>query len=110
MRGISRLLGSRELTDVHIKCGDVVIPAHKNILCAQSETLRVALSSSSSFLEGKEGVYTVQETHMNPNILTDVIRWMYLNEIEDMSTKLFDLLEAAEYFQIADLKGKSREI
>ena len=55
-------------------------------------------------MEGKTGVYTISEEHMSPEILEDVIKWMNLQSIADAPKKVADLLEAAEYFQIAGLK------
>jgi BTB/POZ domain len=56
-----------------VHCGDLVIKAHKFVLMAHSETLRVALSSD-NFVEGQSGVYTVSEENMSPDILQDAIR------------------------------------
>ena len=56
------------------------------------------------FVESKTGVYTVKKEHMSPEILEDVIKWMYLQSIDDAPKKVADLLQAAEYFQIEGLK------
>jgi hypothetical protein len=36
----NRFFKSKELSDVEIRCGDLAIPAHRNVLTAQSETFR----------------------------------------------------------------------
>ena len=41
---------------------------------------------------------------MSPEILEDVVKWMYQHSIDDTPEKVADLLEAAEYFQIEGLK------
>jgi hypothetical protein len=69
----SRLYNSSEQSDVMLKCGDMMIPAHKIVLNYHSETFRTAFSSS-SFTEGQEGIYEISSEHMSPDILHHVIR------------------------------------
>ena len=94
---------STSLADVEIQCGGLVVKAHKSILTGQSTTLQTVFSSE-SFVEGQTAVYTISKEHMSPKILEDVIKWMYLHSITDASDKAPQLLDAAEYFQIAGLK------
>jgi hypothetical protein len=71
----NRLFNSREHSDIELRCGDdLVIPAHKHVLSYHSETFRTAFSST-SFVEGKEGVYVISSEHMSPDTLQDVIRY-----------------------------------
>jgi hypothetical protein len=100
----NRLFNSSELSDVTLKCGDLKIPAHKSILATHSETWRTAFASSDSFAEGRSSVYDISSENMDPDILTDVVRWIYLQNIDNIADNLADLLDAAEYFQIASLK------
>jgi hypothetical protein len=69
----NRLFKSRELSDVTLKCGDLLIPAHKHILGTHSETFHTVFSSN-SFVEGQKGVYEIKSEHMRPDILEDVVR------------------------------------
>ena len=94
---------------MEIQCGCLVVKAHKSILSAQSETLKTALSSP-VFKEGKTGVYTISESHMDIRILRDVLRYMYQYPIDGAAEKVADLLEAADYFQIASLKAFCAQI
>ena len=41
---------------------------------------------------------------MSPEILEDVLKWMYLQSIDDAPAKVADLLDAAEYFLVEGLK------
>ena len=43
----------------------------------------------------------IEEEHLSPGILEDVIKWMYLLPIQNMVAKVTDLLAAAEYFQVS---------
>ena len=47
---ISRLYNSDNLSDVVVRCGDMKVKAHKNILAAHSDTLRTVFSGN-SYLE-----------------------------------------------------------
>jgi hypothetical protein len=51
--------------------------AHKNILCAHSETFRLAFSQK-NLVEGRNGVYTISEDHMRPEVARLLLEWMYL--------------------------------
>jgi len=83
-----------------------VVKAHRVILAAHSETFSVAFNNASC-MEVQNGVYEIAEEHLNPDILQDVLKWMYLHKIENAAAKAVDLLEAAEYFQIMGLKELS---
>jgi len=89
--------------DVEIHCGDFRVKAHKSILAAHSDVLSVAFNNA-DFIEVKTGIYTIAEEHMSVDILEDVLKWMYLHNIENMTEKSAKLLAAAEYFQIEGLK------
>ena len=43
----------------------------------------------------------IEEEHLSPGILEDVIKWMYLLPVRNMKAKVNDLLAAAEYFQVS---------
>jgi hypothetical protein len=78
---IRRLYNDEATSDVAVRCGALVIKAHKLILGALSETLRTAFSNPSC-VEGQSGVYEIATKHLSPDILECVIRWMYLHSIE----------------------------
>ncbi|MBM3939064.1 MAG: BTB/POZ domain-containing protein, partial [Sphingomonadales bacterium] len=99
---IRQLYNDGDFSDVEVHSGNVVIKAHKNILSAHSATLQAAFRSD-NFTEGKTGVYTIKESDMEPGILKDVIKWMYMYDIEDADNKVESLLAAADYFQMAAL-------
>jgi hypothetical protein len=84
----SLLYNNRHLADVTLKCGDSLsIPAHKHILSTHSELFRTVFAST-GFVEGQEGLYTIDSQHMKPEILEDVIRWMYLQHIDNVENKV----------------------
>jgi len=108
-RETTRRLYNHETGDVELRCGGLVLKAHKVIVSAHSETLRVAFNNSSC-AEGQSGIYTIAEEHLDPAILEDLVKWMYLHTIADAAKKVTKLLDAAEYFQMAGLKELCRLI
>jgi hypothetical protein len=63
-----RKLYNDETGDVEFRCGSLVVKAHKVIVSAHSETLRVAFNSTHC-KEGRSGIYTVSREHIEPGIL-----------------------------------------
>ncbi len=98
---IAKLLNNDDLySDVVVACGEGLrMKAHKAILCAHSETFRRAFSQK-NLVEGRNGVYTISEDHMRPEVVRLLLEWMYLQEVTASQADLVDLLEAAEYFQV----------
>jgi hypothetical protein len=76
---IAKLLNNDDLySDVVVTCGEGLrMKAHKNILCAHSETFRLAFSQK-NLVEGRNGVYTISEDHMRPETVRLLLEWMYL--------------------------------
>jgi hypothetical protein len=100
---VRQLYNDESTGDVELHCGTLVIKAHKAVLGLHSETLRVAFGNLGC-IEGQTGVYKIAEQHMKPEILEDVVKWMYVHSIENPQDKMLDLLEAAEYLQIDGIK------
>jgi hypothetical protein len=76
---IAKLLNNDDLySDVVVACGEGLrMKAHKAILCAHSETFRLAFSQK-NLVEGRNGVYTISEDHMRPEVVRLLLEWMYL--------------------------------
>ncbi len=76
---IAKLLNNDDLySDVVVACGEGLrMKAHKAILCAHSETFRRAFSQK-NLVEGRNGVYTISEDHMRPEVVHLLLEWMYL--------------------------------
>jgi hypothetical protein len=76
---IAKLLNNDDLySDVVVACGeDLRMKAHKAILCAHSETFRRAFSQK-NLVEGRNGVYTISEDDMRPEVVRLLLEWMYL--------------------------------
>lgn len=101
---LDRLQQEGDLTDVVVKCGSLEVKAHKAVLAAYSDTLKVAFKRS-NFREAQQAVYTIDKDHLEPAVLGDVIKWMYRRPVEGMKEKAVELLAAADYFQMAELKA-----
>jgi hypothetical protein len=99
-RTMNRLYNA-ETADAEIKCGGKVANVHKTIVAAHSGTLRLELANSTCHVKDR---LAIAEEHIKPTVFDDVFKWMYLHHIENAEGKVEDLLEAAEYLQIAGLK------
>jgi hypothetical protein len=68
---------------VSATCNDahLWLPGHKHILSTHSELFRTVFASA-NFVEGREGVYEIDSQHLKPDILNDVVRWIYLQSID----------------------------
>jgi hypothetical protein len=100
---LHKLYEDNATKDVEVHCGDLVIKAHKTVIGLHSDTLRVAFSHE-GLVEGRLGIYRIDPENMSPAIVQDIIKWMYMHYIEDAAEKVEELLAAADYLQIADLK------
>ena len=71
--------------------------AHKNILCAHSETFRLAFSQK-NLVEGRNGVYTISEDHMRPKVVRLLLEWMYLQVVGLEKTIFFKTQHIGFFF------------
>ncbi len=97
--GVARKRVAKNEKTPYPRCSKV----HRNILTAHSDTLRAAFDHE-GFTEAYTGVYTIAEGDINPQILEDVLKWMYFFNIPNASERADALLDAAEYFQMAGLR------
>jgi hypothetical protein len=94
---IAKLFNNDDLySDVVVACGEGLrMKAHKAILCAHSETFRRAFSQK-NLVEGRNGVYTISEDHMRPEVVRLLLEWMYLQAGLEETRFLF--LNPAQWF------------
>jgi len=80
-----RMYNDQVTSDVEIHCGDLVIKAHQTILGAHSKVLQVAFNKN--FVEGQTKIYQIQEKNISPDLLQNVLKWMYMHSIENATEK-----------------------
>ena len=94
---------SDELSDVKLvtRCGKV-LKAHKIILASRSQTF--AAMFGHDMLENKTN--SVEITDVVHEVLKEMLRFIYMGQVENMETVASDLFIAADKYDIQDLKSK----
>jgi speckle-type POZ protein len=94
------------VNDVIVNVRGREFPAHKNILCNKSEFFRRMLSEHSS--EGNLKMITIE--NFEPDVFHQLLRYMYTGRLnsETMGTMAAELLHAADYYVIEELKIECR--
>jgi len=104
---LSKLLTNGQFSDITIKCNDpneegkvVQIPVHKAVLASRSPVFEAMFSYNMSETEKKE----VEIIDIGLNTVRDMLTYMYTGKIEDLNTRSINLLEAADKYQLSELK------
>lgn len=89
---------SRIQTDVTIKTNDKEIKCHKFVLL-RSDVFGAMLNSG--MMETQEGI--IEITDIDHNVLEELIRYLYCDEIPEINEMALDLMMAGDKYQIKDL-------
>jgi len=98
---LERIFETSNFSDFELKSSDdEVFKVHKNILCVRSPVFFAMLSNEMK--EAKENAVKI------PNIdgvtLKELLRYIYCNSVEDLSEVAEELVQAAEQYQLEELK------
>lgn len=103
----SKLFQNSQFSDVAIICNDpnekdkvIRIPVHKAILASRSPVFEAMFSYSMAESENNE----VKIIDINISTVRDMLTYMYTGKIEDLNTRSINLLEAADKYQLSELK------
>jgi len=100
----SKLLEDGQFSDITIVCqeeeNEVKIPAHKCILGSRSPVFNAMFNHNMTEAQTKE----VKIIDLNLSTVKDMLRYMYIGKIEDLNTRCPNLLEAADKYQLSELK------
>ncbi|GFT05880.1 speckle-type POZ protein-like B [Nephila pilipes] len=102
---LSRLLDPKtaSFVDVHLKCGSVAIPAHKNILSMRSPVFSAMFSSEMKESRKNE----VDITDVDVPVLRMMLKYVYTGKVENLTvSSAGDLLFAADKYQLKGLKTR----
>jgi len=91
---------SDDFSDVQIKCGEVVFYCHRMILARRSTHFRTLLEGG--FKESHTRVIEIKD--MDVKTLRTVLKYIYSGELDNMESNAMFLMEAAQRFDLADLK------
>lgn len=89
-------------SDFTIVCNDREIPVHRNVLHTASPVFATMFQAPMSEAENKEAVID----DIEGNVVLEVIRYIYTGNVKNLRLKAMDLLNAAEKYELFDLKQK----
>ncbi|XP_070494378.1 TD and POZ domain-containing protein 2-like [Chironomus tepperi] len=98
---LEKALFNEDLSDFTFILDNTKIPVSRLLLSARSPVFNRMFNSD--FKEKGENSQ-VLETNMTSESFKELIRYIYIGEVNDISNYVYDLLEAAEYYQIDGLK------
>ncbi|KAG8177968.1 hypothetical protein JTE90_012655 [Oedothorax gibbosus] len=95
------LLDENPFSDITLKCGDVDIPSHRNILASRSPVFKAMLRKTTQ--ESQTGAIQIEDIH--PDTVRAMLKYIYCARTEDLSeTSACALLYAADKYELLDLK------
>ena len=94
------LFTSNEYADITIVCGDEKFKCHKNILASRSPVFKTMFDAD---MKEKEAG-SVEIKNMTPEVLENMLKYIYTSEAPDIDTLTEDLFAAAEQYQLEKLK------
>ncbi|XP_038113317.1 speckle-type POZ protein B-like [Culex quinquefasciatus] len=98
------LLDDKEFTDVVLAVNGEEFLAHKGVLAHRSSVFRAMLSHE--MIESTQNKVTI--TDIEPKVFEQLLRFIYTDSVadSDMATMAFDLLQAADKYDLETLKTR----
>ena len=97
---IGQLLDSERFSDVKLQVKDKYFPAHKNILAVRSPVFSAMFNHE--MLENTENIVTINK--FDDKIVKEMLRYIYTGKTPNFKETVFDLLPAADHYQLDELK------
>ncbi|KAG8178404.1 hypothetical protein JTE90_005294 [Oedothorax gibbosus] len=95
------LLDENPFSDITLKCGDVNIPSHRNILASRSPVFKAMLRKTTQ--ESQTGAIQIEDIH--PDTVRAMLKYIYCARTGNLSeTSACALLYAANKYELLDLK------
>ena len=94
------LFTSNEYADVTIVCGDKTFKCHKLILASRSPVFKTMFDAD---MKEKEAG-SVEIKNMTPEVLENMLKYIYTSEAPDIDALTQELFAAAEQYQLEKLK------
>ena len=99
---LETLATNDEFTDIEIQCKDIRIKAHKAILGSRSSVFKAMFTNACK--ESQTG--SVNINNMEPEVLQDLITFMYSCKVKKLKENVADLFIAADMYMMESLKGR----
>ena len=97
---VMKLRGEMALMDFKIHVKDDEIPCAKFVIAAHSPKLRAMLTSDMAEVAKQE----IRLDHIRKDIIQVILDYMYCEDVSFHKGQLMDLLSAADYLQMMELK------
>lgn len=110
IKDLQTMLSEQVYPDVTIEVGESAYSAHRGILAARSEPLKIALEPvadpKDKRKEKKLDVNMIQLTDINENIMASLLTYLYTGSIEGRinESNVGDIIKAADKFELNELK------
>ena len=99
MKSLQKLRQNDEYTDVTLQSGDVNIPCHRNVLAAASDYFKAMFQCGL-----KESTSNTVQLTMEPEILRNVVDYIYTGEFELTVDNVENLVKSADVLSLERLK------
>ncbi|XP_043482893.1 speckle-type POZ protein B-like [Leptopilina heterotoma] len=100
MENIKSLLKNEDFKDIKIKIEDKEFTAHKNILAIRSPVFAAMFKNKMN----EELTSIVQIDDIKPTLFQQMLKFIYTDQVENLKETAFELLYAAEKYQLDNLK------
>ena len=97
---VMKLRGEKSLIDFKIHVKDDEFPCAKFVMAAHSPMLRAMLTSDMAEVAKQE----IRLDHIRKDIIQIILDYMYCEDVSFHKDQLMDLLSAADYLQMTELK------
>jgi len=102
----NNLLESGQHSDVTIKCENTAVACHKIILGARSPVFNAMFNHNMTENQSRE----VEIPDLDLETVKDMLKYMYAGKIDNLNTRSPRLLEAADKYQLSELKQICEEV
>jgi len=99
-KDLEKVFMNKEFSDIVVKCGNISFAAHKVILASRSPVFKTLLKANLE-MKIKHAVYI---NDVNPEVMAEMLRFMYTGKAFNLDKIGMDLLIAAEKYQMKSLK------
>ena len=98
---LEKLTCNEDFSDVEIHCKDIRLKAHKAILASRSSVFQAMFTNPCK--ESQTGSVTIN--NMEPEVLQDLINFIYSCKVKKLKENVADLFIAADMYMMESLKG-----
>lgn len=106
LNDFEQLLEGGKFSDVKLVVGQSEFRAHKSILAARSRVFSAMFECEMK--EQKDNAVMI--TDIEPDVMQELLRWIYVGKVRNIQTLACDLLTAADKYELQGLKVECEEM